>query len=225
MSSTYSKMVFAQRWDCPSRHCRRQCKIFASGVNFSIFTNFLCFFLLKPLKLGEIYCVKFFSWKSDRVKFLINSMSDWRHIDVDKTTNGCVWIELMQQYDSWGEVFQLGEISRSSHEWFFRQLLFIWSGDVDLVSATRGDSQAYKLLRFLVFSILCWVCPLLSSSFAHFSTNYWMRIIACSKIILQIFLTIHHRDTRARLSHRLIYQYFQGSINISPCRILSGKKM
>ena len=39
----------------------RQCKIFASGVNFSIFTHFLCFFLLKPLKLGEIYCVKFFS--------------------------------------------------------------------------------------------------------------------------------------------------------------------
>ena len=25
-------------------------------------------------------------------------MSDWRHIDVDKTTNGCVWIELMQFY-------------------------------------------------------------------------------------------------------------------------------
>ena len=29
---------------CHCRHCRRQCKIFASGVNFSIFTNFLCFF-------------------------------------------------------------------------------------------------------------------------------------------------------------------------------------
>ena len=25
---------------CPCRHCRQQCKIFASGVNFSIFTNF-----------------------------------------------------------------------------------------------------------------------------------------------------------------------------------------
>ena len=29
---------------CPCRHCRRQCKIFATGVNFSIFTHFLCFF-------------------------------------------------------------------------------------------------------------------------------------------------------------------------------------
>ena len=45
---------------CPCRQCRRQCKIFASGVNFSIFTHFLCFFLLKPLKLGEIDGVKFF---------------------------------------------------------------------------------------------------------------------------------------------------------------------
>ena len=46
---------------CQCRHCRQQCKIFASGVNFSIFTHFLCFFLLKPLKLGEIDCVKIFS--------------------------------------------------------------------------------------------------------------------------------------------------------------------
>ena len=44
---------------CPSRQCRRECKIFASGVNFSIFTHFLCFFLLKPLKLGDIDGVKF----------------------------------------------------------------------------------------------------------------------------------------------------------------------
>ena len=44
---------------CQCRHCRRQCKIFASGVIFSIFTHFLCFFLLKLLKLGEIYGVKF----------------------------------------------------------------------------------------------------------------------------------------------------------------------
>ena len=44
---------------CPCRHCRGQCKIFASGVNFSIFTHFLCFFLLKLLKLGEIDGVKF----------------------------------------------------------------------------------------------------------------------------------------------------------------------
>ena len=41
------------------RHCQQQCIIFASGVNFSIFTNFLCFFLLKLLKLGDIDGVKF----------------------------------------------------------------------------------------------------------------------------------------------------------------------
>ena len=28
---------------CPCRHCRRQCRIFASGVNFSIFTHFFVF--------------------------------------------------------------------------------------------------------------------------------------------------------------------------------------
>ena len=54
-----------KKWDgafrggiCPSRQCRRQCKIFASGVNFSIFTHFLCFFFLKLLQLGEIDGVK-----------------------------------------------------------------------------------------------------------------------------------------------------------------------
>ena len=62
---------------CQCRQCRRQCKIFASGVNFSIFTHFLCFFLLKLLKLGEIDGVKFLAWKSDGVKFLTNSMSAW----------------------------------------------------------------------------------------------------------------------------------------------------
>ena len=34
-------------------------KFVARGVNFSIFTHFLCFFLLKLLKLGEIGGVKF----------------------------------------------------------------------------------------------------------------------------------------------------------------------
>ena len=29
---------------CPCRHCRRQCKFFASGANFSIFTHFLSFY-------------------------------------------------------------------------------------------------------------------------------------------------------------------------------------
>ena len=36
---------------CPSRQCRQQCKVFASGVNFSIFTNFLCFFLTKTVEI------------------------------------------------------------------------------------------------------------------------------------------------------------------------------
>ena len=43
---------------CHSRHCRWQCKIFASGVNFFIFTQF---FVLKLLKLGEIDSVKVFA--------------------------------------------------------------------------------------------------------------------------------------------------------------------
>ena len=61
---------------CDCRHCRRQCKIFASGVNFSIFTHFLCFFPLKLLKLGEIDGVKFLTFKSGSVNFWTNSMSD-----------------------------------------------------------------------------------------------------------------------------------------------------
>ena len=57
--------------------CRcRQCKIFASGVNFSIFTHLLCFFLLKLLKLGEINGVIFLARKSGGVKFWTNSMSE-----------------------------------------------------------------------------------------------------------------------------------------------------
>ena len=44
-------------------------------MNFSIFTHFLCFFLLKLLKLGEIDGVKFLAWKSGGVKFWTNSMS------------------------------------------------------------------------------------------------------------------------------------------------------
>ena len=60
---------------CHCRHCQRQCKICASGVNFSIFTHFLCFFLLKLLKLGENVGVKFLAGKSVGVKFLTNSMS------------------------------------------------------------------------------------------------------------------------------------------------------
>ena len=60
---------------CHCRQCRRQCKIFASGVNFSTFTHFLCFFPLKLLKLGDIDGVKFLAWKSGGVIFLTNLMS------------------------------------------------------------------------------------------------------------------------------------------------------
>ena len=49
---------------------------FASRVNFSIFTHFLCFFSLKLLKLGEIDGVKFLAWKSGSVKFWTNSLSE-----------------------------------------------------------------------------------------------------------------------------------------------------
>ena len=34
-------------------------KFVASGVNFSIFTHFLCFFLTKTVEIGEIDGVKF----------------------------------------------------------------------------------------------------------------------------------------------------------------------
>ena len=61
---------------CPCRQCQRQCKIFASGVNFSIVTNFFVFFFsLKLLELGEIDGVKFLALKSGCVNFWTNSMS------------------------------------------------------------------------------------------------------------------------------------------------------
>ena len=62
---------------CQCRHCRRQRKIFASGVNFSIFTHFFVFLSPKLLKFGEIKGVKFLARKSSGVKFLTNLMSDW----------------------------------------------------------------------------------------------------------------------------------------------------
>ena len=56
---------------CPCRQCRRQCKIFASRVNFSIFTHFLCFF--PPTKTVEKmwnWRCKIFNFKIRRCKFL-----------------------------------------------------------------------------------------------------------------------------------------------------------
>ena len=55
---------------CPSRQCRRHCKIFASGVNFSIFTHFLCFFLTKTVKIRWNWRCKIFSLKIWRCKIL-----------------------------------------------------------------------------------------------------------------------------------------------------------
>ena len=43
---------------CQCRRCRRQCKIFASSVNVSIFTNFLVFLSPKLLKFGKNKGVK-----------------------------------------------------------------------------------------------------------------------------------------------------------------------
>ena len=71
-------------------------KFVASGVNFSIFTNFLCFFLLKLLKLGEIGGVKFLTWKSGGVKFWTNFMSvhAFTKITVFKSCHKLVKIQL-----------------------------------------------------------------------------------------------------------------------------------
>ena len=61
---------------CHCRHCRRQCKIFASGVNFSIFTHFFVFLSPKLLKLAKIDGVKVLAWNSGGVKFWTNFMSE-----------------------------------------------------------------------------------------------------------------------------------------------------
>ena len=58
------------------RHCQQQCKIFASGVNFSILTYFFVLLSPKLLEFGEIKGLHFLAWKSGSVKFLTNLMSD-----------------------------------------------------------------------------------------------------------------------------------------------------
>ena len=75
-----------------SPHPARQSNIFANGVKFSIFTHFLCFFLLKLLKLGEIDGVKFLAWKSGGVKFWTNSMSVYTYL----CSGGCLLWALVQ---------------------------------------------------------------------------------------------------------------------------------
>ena len=74
---------------CQCHHCRRQCKIFASGV-FYIFTHSLGVLSLKLLKLGKIDGVKFLAWKSGGVKFLTNSMSG---LEMDQIFSSAVVIE------------------------------------------------------------------------------------------------------------------------------------
>ena len=55
---------------CPCRHCRRQRKIFASSVNFSICTHFLCFFLTQTVEIRWNRRCKIFSLKIRRCKIL-----------------------------------------------------------------------------------------------------------------------------------------------------------
>ena len=55
---------------CPCRHCRRQCKIFASGVNFSNFTHLFVFFLTKTVEIRWNWRCKIFSLKIRRCKIL-----------------------------------------------------------------------------------------------------------------------------------------------------------
>ena len=55
---------------CPCRQYRRQCKIFASGVNFSIFTHFFVFFPTKTVEIRWNWRCKILSLKIRRCKFL-----------------------------------------------------------------------------------------------------------------------------------------------------------
>ena len=67
---------------CPCPHCRWQCKIFASGVNFSIFTHFLCFFLTKTVEIRWNWRCKIFSLKIRRCNFLdkFHVCTEWNWI-------------------------------------------------------------------------------------------------------------------------------------------------
>ena len=58
---------------CPCRHCRRQCKIFASGVKFTIFTHFFVFLSPKLLTFCEMKGAKFLASKFRRCKFFDKS--------------------------------------------------------------------------------------------------------------------------------------------------------
>ena len=89
------QIVKFEKLICQCRHCRRQCKIFASGVNFSIFTHYLCFFLLKLLKLGEIGSVKYLAWKSGGVNFLTNIMSVLIPHQLRCNTDQWLWAQVM----------------------------------------------------------------------------------------------------------------------------------
>ena len=57
---------------CHSYHCRRQCKIFASGVNFSKIHIFSRTSSIQISGSLHFCCVNFLAWKSGSVKFVTN---------------------------------------------------------------------------------------------------------------------------------------------------------
>ena len=74
MYNTLNAHLISRGEICPSCHCRRECKSFVSGVNFSILLIFSVFLPRKLLKLDEIDGEKFLAWKSDGIKFWTNLM-------------------------------------------------------------------------------------------------------------------------------------------------------
>ena len=71
LAPTFSGMEEGGRGGiCPCRHCRWQCKIFARGVNFTIFTHFLFFFLTKTVEIRWNWRCKIFNLKIRRCKIL-----------------------------------------------------------------------------------------------------------------------------------------------------------
>ena len=84
--------VYIRGGICPCRHSRRQCKIFASGVNFSIFTHF--FVLVgKTVEIRWNCRCKIFSLKIRRCKFL-DKFHVWCYTQFGRLGVECysVWI-------------------------------------------------------------------------------------------------------------------------------------
>ena len=81
---------------CPCLQCRRQCKIFACGVNFSIFTHFFVFFLTKTVEIRWNWWCKIFSPKIWRCKFL-----DKLHVCLGQPWNN-LEATLKRRWDNFG---------------------------------------------------------------------------------------------------------------------------